>query len=42
MQSKVLENRDAVMAMHNGELLPQHIEAVKSLCELEEIIIIKN
>lgn len=42
MQSKVLENRDAVMAMHNGELLPQHIEAVKSLYELEEIIIIKN
>jgi hypothetical protein len=42
MQSKALENRDAVMAMHNGELLPQHIEAVKSLYELEEIIIIKN
>lgn len=42
MQSKALENRDAVMAMHNGQLLPQHIEAVKSLCELEEIIIIKN
>jgi hypothetical protein len=42
MQSKALENRDAVMAMHNGELLPQHIEAVKSLCELEEIIILKN
>jgi hypothetical protein len=42
MQSKALENRDAVMAMHNGELLSQHIEAVKSLCELEEIIIIKN
>lgn len=42
MQSKALENRDAVMAMQNGELLPQHIEAIKSLCELEEIIIIKN
>ncbi|MNQ84347.1 hypothetical protein D3C85_994730 [compost metagenome] len=42
MQSKALENRDAVMAMHNGELLPQHLEAVKSLCELEEIIILKN
>jgi hypothetical protein len=42
MQSKALENRDAVMAMHNGELLLQHIEAVKSLYELEEIIIIKN
>jgi argonaute-like protein implicated in RNA metabolism and viral defense len=42
MQSKTLQNRDAVMAMHNGELLPQHIEAVKALCELEEIIILKN
>ena len=42
IQSKALENRDAVMAMHNGELLPQHIEAIKSLYELEEIIILKN
>ena len=42
MQSKVLENRDSVMAMHNGELLPQHLEAIKSLYELEEIIILKN
>ncbi|WP_166921318.1 hypothetical protein [Flavobacterium poyangense] len=42
MQSKALQNRDAVMAMHNGELLPQHIEALKSMYELEEIIIIKN
>lgn len=42
LQSKVLGNREAVMAMHNGELLPQHREAIKSLLELEEIIIIKN
>ncbi|MDQ6470073.1 hypothetical protein RB619_05400 [Flavobacterium sp. LHD-80] len=42
LQSKALQNRDAVMAMHNGELLPQHMEALKSLYELEEIIIIKN
>jgi hypothetical protein len=42
LQSKVLENREAVLSLHNGELLPQHIEAIKSLIELEEIIIIKN
>jgi hypothetical protein len=42
MQSKALENRDAVIALHNGELLPQHLEAIKSLHELEEIIIIKR
>jgi hypothetical protein len=42
MQSKTLENREAVIALHNGELLQQHLEAIKSLHELEEIIIIKR
>lgn len=42
LQSKTLENREAVMSLHNGQLLPQHLEAIKSLLELEEIIIIKN
>ncbi|TPG31085.1 hypothetical protein [Flavobacterium pectinovorum] len=42
MQSKVLENRDAVIALHDGDLLPQHLEAIKELHELEEIIIIKR
>jgi len=42
IQSKTLENKDAVIAMHNGELLPQHLEIIKSLYELEEIIIIKR
>lgn len=42
LQSKSLENRDAVMAMHDGKLLSQHLEAIKSLHELEEIIILKN
>lgn len=42
MQSKTLENREAVIALHNGELLQQHLEAIKSLPELEEIIIIKR
>lgn len=42
IQSKTLENRDAVIALQNGELLSQHSEAIKSLYELEEIIIIKR
>lgn len=42
IQSKVLENRESVMSLHNGELLPQHLEVIKSLHELEQIIILKN
>nr|WP_315176526.1 hypothetical protein [uncultured Flavobacterium sp.] len=42
MQSKILENREAVIALHNGALLPQHLEAIKALHELEEIRIIKR
>ena len=41
LQSKALDQREAVLALHNGELLPQHHEAIASLRELEEIIIIK-
>lgn len=42
LQSKALENREAVMALHHGKLMPQHLEAIKALTELEEIIILKN
>lgn len=42
IQSKTLENREAVITLQNGELLPQHQEAIKALHELEEIIIIKR
>jgi argonaute-like protein implicated in RNA metabolism and viral defense len=42
LQSKALENREAVIALHNGELLPQHLEAIKALTELEELVILKN
>ncbi|MFN7777133.1 hypothetical protein [Flavobacterium sp.] len=42
MQSKALENRESVLALHDGKLLPQHLEAIKALTELEEIIILKN
>jgi hypothetical protein len=42
LQSKTLENREAVITLQNGELLGQHLEAIKALYELEEIIIIKR
>ena len=42
IQSKALDQREAVMALHNGKLLPQHREAIESLTELQEIIIIKR
>ena len=42
LQSKTLENREAVIALHNGELLPQHLEAIQSLTELQEIILLKR
>ena len=42
IQSKALDQREAVMALHNGQLLPQHQEAIQQLTELEEIVIIKR
>ena len=42
IQSKVLDQREAVIALHDGELLEQHLEIIKSLYELEEIIIFKR
>ncbi len=41
IQSKSLENKDAVMALHKGKLLEQHQTAIQSLTELSEIIILK-
>lgn len=42
LQSKTLENRESVMALQDGQFLSQHLQAIKSLTELEEIIIIKR
>lgn len=41
MQSKVMENRDSVMALFEGELKEQHLLAIEQLKQLEEIIFIK-
>jgi hypothetical protein len=42
MQSRILDQREAVIALHDGELLDEHIEIIKSLNELELIVIFKR
>lgn len=42
IQSKALCKHETVLALHNGELLPQHLEAIGELKDLEEIIMIKR
>lgn len=42
IQSKALDQREAVIALHNGKFLSQHQQAIESLTELEEIIIINR
>lgn len=42
LQCKALENKEAVLALHDGKLMPQHIEAINLLEHLERIIIIKR
>lgn len=41
IQSRIMENRDAVMALHEGKLLEHHYQAIKSITDLKEIIILK-
>jgi hypothetical protein len=40
LESRVLDNRDAVIALYDGELKPQHLKALSLLINLEEIIFI--
>lgn len=42
LQSKALENKEAVLALQDGKLLPQHLEAIQELKNLEEIIMVKR
>lgn len=42
LQSKVMERGDEVLALFEGELRPQHVEAVKKLKQLEQVIFIGN
>lgn len=38
LDSKILNNRDAVLALHDGELKGRHLDAISKLNQLKEII----
>lgn len=40
LETRLLNNRDAVIALHNGDLKEPHIKAIQSLNQLTEIILI--
>lgn len=40
METRILDNREAVIALHDGILLDQHLEAIQTLTELIEIVCI--
>lgn len=42
LQSGILENRDAVIALDDGKYQQKHQQAIANLTQLEEIIIIQN
>lgn len=42
IESKVMDNREAVIALYNGVMLEQHIEVIKGLKHITEVIQIKN
>jgi hypothetical protein len=42
LESKILDNREAVLALHEGEVMSQQIEAIKRLTKLQEIIYIDS
>lgn len=42
IESKVLDNREAVIALHDGKVMPEHEEAIKRLTKLEEMIYIDS
>lgn len=41
IQSRVMENRDAVMALHDGKFTETHRKAIQSITELKEILLLK-
>ncbi|MEO6883117.1 MAG: DNA adenine methylase [Bacteroidia bacterium] len=42
LESNVMDNKEAVLALHNGEMSKEHIEAIEGLNDLEEIILIEK
>jgi hypothetical protein len=42
LEAKILDNREAVMSLYDGVFLDQHLETIKALKHLTEVIQIKN
>jgi len=42
LSANLLDNKEAVIALQNGKILPQHEEAIAKLTQLKEIIWIEN
>lgn len=42
IESKVLDNREAVIALFDGQFMEQHYEAIKRLKHLEQIILVES
>ncbi len=42
IESKVLDNREAVIALFDGQFMEQHYEAIKRLKHLEQIVLIES
>lgn len=42
LESKVLDNKEAVMALNEGKVMPEHEEAIKRLSQLEEVIYVES
>lgn len=42
LEARVLDNKEAVIALHDGKIMPEHEEALKRLTKLEEVIYIES
>lgn len=42
IESKVMDNREAVISLYDGLVLEQHIQLIQSLRQLTEVVLIKN
>ncbi len=42
IEAKTLDNREAVLVIPDGKVLPQHTAAIKALTQLEELILIET
>lgn len=42
LEARILDNRESVMALHEGKFLPEHEAAIKALKELKELVYIDS